>query len=79
VSLADAIEPAIDEIEASAHRGASLVGVPSGFAELDQLTNGFHGGQMIVIAARPAVGKSTLAMDIARSAAIHHAIPTVIF
>ena len=47
-----------------------MTGVPTGFADLDSLTNGLHPGQMIVIAARPAVGKSTLALDFARAAAI---------
>ncbi|WP_345712506.1 replicative DNA helicase [Kineococcus glutinatus] len=60
--LGDIIEGAIDEIEASSHRGDTMVGVPTGFADLDQLTNGLHPGQMIVIAARPAVGKA-LALD----------------
>src|SRR5690606_33029929 len=52
---------------------------PTGFADLDQLTNGLHPGQMIVIAARPAIGKSTLGLDLARSAAIKHGMTTVIF
>jgi replicative DNA helicase len=77
--LSAIIEGAIDEIEASSHRGDGLTGIPTGFADLDRLTNGFHGGQMIVIAARPAVGKSTLGLDVARSAAIHHKLPSVIF
>jgi replicative DNA helicase len=77
--LGEIIEGAIDEIEASSARGDGLTGVPTGFADLDRLTNGLHPGQMIVIAARPAMGKSTVALDIARSAAIHHKMPTVIF
>ncbi|WP_179756624.1 replicative DNA helicase [Kineococcus aurantiacus] len=60
--LGDVIEGTIDEIEASSHRGEGMVGVPTGFADLDNLTNGLHPGQMIVIAARPAVGKA-LALD----------------
>lgn len=60
--IADIIEGTIDEIEASSHRGEGMVGVPTGFADLDQLTNGLHAGQMIVIAARPAIGKA-LALD----------------
>jgi replicative DNA helicase len=60
--LSAIIEGAIDEIEASSHRGDGLTGIPTGFADLDRLTNGFHAGQMIVIAARPAVGKA-LALD----------------
>jgi replicative DNA helicase len=60
--LSEIIEGTIDEIEASSHRGDGLTGIPAGFADLDRLTNGFHAGQMIVIAARPAVGKA-LALD----------------
>ena len=56
--LSEIIEGTIDEIEASSHRGDAMVGVPTGFADLDQLTNGLHPGQMIVIAARPAMGKA---------------------
>ena len=77
--LSEIIEGTIDEIEASSHRGDGLTGIPAGFADLDRLTNGFHPGQMIVIAARPAVGKSTLGLDIVRSAAIHHGMSSVIF
>ena len=58
VPLGSVIEGTIDEIEASSHRGDGMVGVPTGFADLDQLTNGLHPGQMIVIAARPAIGKA---------------------
>ncbi len=77
--LAEIIEGTIDEIEASSHRSDGLTGVPTGFADLDALTNGLHPGQMIVIAARPAVGKSTMGLDIARSASIRHSLASVIF
>ncbi len=77
--ISEIIEATIDEIEASSHRGDGMVGVPTGFADLDRLTNGFHPGQMIVIAARPAVGKSTVGLDVCRSASIHHNLPSVIF
>ena len=50
----------LDEIEAIGNREAGLYGVPTGFADLDDLTNGLHAGQMIIVAARPAMGKSTL-------------------
>ncbi|MEL4505540.1 replicative DNA helicase [Luteococcus sp. H138] len=73
------IEPAIDEIESIANRGGEMSGVPTGFAELDDLTNGLHAGQMIIIAARPAVGKSTLALDFARAASIKHKLTTAFF
>ena len=54
------MEGTLDEIEAIGRRGGEMTGVPTGFADLDALTNGLHPGQMIVVAARPAVGKSTL-------------------
>ena len=77
--LSDIMPGALDEIEAIGSHGGKMTGVPTGFADLDSLTNGLHAGQMVVIAARPAIGKSTLALDLARSAAIRHNLPTVIF
>ena len=60
--LADIMEGAVEEIEGIASRGGELVGVPTGFIDLDRLTNGFHAGQLIILAARPAIGKA-LALD----------------
>ncbi|MFD7509761.1 replicative DNA helicase [Streptomyces sp. NPDC059853] len=60
--LSDIMEGALDEIEAIGARSGEMTGVPTGFTDLDALTNGLHPGQMIVIAARPAMGKA-LALD----------------
>jgi replicative DNA helicase len=79
VRLEEVMPATLDEIEAIGSRGGGMVGVPTGFADLDELTNGLHGGQMIVVAARPALGKSTLGLDFARSAAIRHGLATCIF
>ena len=79
VSFSEALEESINEIDANSNRPDGVYGVPTDFIEFDELTGGLHGGQMIVIAARPGVGKSTLALDIARSAAIHHQMTTVFF
>ena len=79
VSFSEALEETINEIDANSNRPDGVYGVPTDFIEFDELTGGLHGGQMIVIAARPGVGKSTLALDIARSAAIHHQMATVFF
>ena len=79
VSFSEALEATMREIDANSNRPDGVYGVPTDFIELDELTGGLHGGQMIVIAARPGVGKSTMALDIARSAAIHHHMPTVFF
>jgi replicative DNA helicase len=77
--LGDIMEGALDEIEAIGSRSGEMTGVPTGFTDLDQLTNGLHPGQMIIIAARPAMGKSTLALDFARAASIKNNLPSVIF
>ncbi|HEX7105990.1 MAG TPA: DnaB-like helicase C-terminal domain-containing protein, partial [Acidothermaceae bacterium] len=60
--LESLLQPTMDEIEASGQRGAGLTGVPTGFNDLDALTNGLHPGQLVVIAGRPAMGKA-LALD----------------
>ena len=60
--LRDLLEPTMDEIEHAAGAGGEMIGVPTGFTDLDELTNGLHPGQMIIVAARPAVGKA-LALD----------------
>ncbi|TQL46572.1 primary replicative DNA helicase [Homoserinimonas aerilata] len=79
IPLTVAVTTAIDEIEAAKGNDGSMTGVPTGFAELDDLTNGFHPGQMIIVAARPALGKSTLALDFARAASIKHDMPSIFF
>src|SRR5580704_15210035 len=58
LSLSEIMPGALDEIEAIGSRGGGMSGVPTGFADLDALTNGLHPGQMVVIAARPAIGKA---------------------
>ena len=79
VGLSTSIEAAINEIESAQKRGGDMVGVPTGFIELDELTHGFHPGQLIIVAARPAVGKSTIALDFARHAAVKADKPTIFF
>ena len=79
LSLGEVFEGAIEEIEAIAAHGGQMVGVPTGFADLDALTNGLHPGQLVIVAARPAIGKSTLGLDLARAASIHNGAASVIF
>ena len=79
LALEHLLQPALDEIESIGNRGGAMAGVPTGFRDLDELTNGLHPGQLIIVAARPAIGKSMLGLDFARSAAIAHNLPAVIF
>ena len=78
IQLSQLLPAALDEIE-KISAGIVGQGVKTGFKDLDALTNGFHPGNMIVLAARPAVGKSTLGLDIARYASIHKGETSVIF
>ncbi|WP_227487022.1 replicative DNA helicase [Nocardioides malaquae] len=79
VPLSDIMNDVLDEIEAIGSREQGVYGVPTGFAEFDDLTNGLHSGQMIIVAARPAMGKSTLALDFCRAASIHNNMTSVFF
>lgn len=77
--LQDLLQPTMDEIDAIATHGGTASGVPTGFADLDDLTNGLQPGQMITIAARPGVGKSTMGLDVLRSCSIANGMPSAIF
>ncbi|MFU8946547.1 replicative DNA helicase [Mycetocola zhadangensis] len=79
VPLNEAVGTAFEEIEANNGAEGGMSGTPTGFAEMDELTNGFHGGQLIIVAARPALGKSTLALDFARAASIGNNQPSIFF
>lgn len=72
VTLEQVVPELYEELERNANRDGGLDGVPTGFSELDAKLNGLRAGQMIIIAARPGGGKSTLAMDICRSCAVHN-------
>ncbi len=77
--LEELLQPTMDEIDAIASRDGQSTGVPTGFADLDQVTNGLHPGQMIVVAARPGLGKSTLGLDFARSCSIGNGMTSAFF
>ncbi|MCL1923858.1 MAG: replicative DNA helicase [Propionibacteriaceae bacterium] len=77
--VSELLQETWDEMDALAAHGGRLHGVPTGFTKLDELTNGLHPGQMIIVAARPSIGKSTVALDMARSAAVHNMMTTAVF
>lgn len=79
VPLEELLQPTMDEIDAIASQGGISRGVPTGFVELDELTNGLHPGQMIVVAARPGMGKSTLGLDFMRSCSIKNHQSSIVF
>lgn len=79
VNLTDVVKQAIGEIEQAYSSDGSCTGVSSGFPSLDRLTTGFHRGDMFVLAARPSMGKTSLAMCIAENVAIDQGIPVGVF
>ncbi|MFJ4343220.1 replicative DNA helicase [Streptomyces sp. NPDC088915] len=68
-----------DNLDALMKGTGKMTGVPTGFTDLDALTNGLQAGQLVVIGARPAMGKSTLALDFARAASVKHGLTSVFF
>lgn len=77
--IKDVLVESFTQLEELYNRKQHITGVPSGFTELDYRTAGFHGSDLILIAARPAMGKSAFALNIATNAAIRANVPVVIF
>lgn len=78
-AIGDKVHEAWDRIEALSKKEDGIRGVPSGFADLDSLLSGFHPSDLVILAARPSVGKTALVLDIARNAAVRHNVPVGIF
>jgi replicative DNA helicase len=77
--IKDLVKKAINTIEDFHQRQGMLTGVGTGFMDLDKMTSGLHAGEMIVIAARPSMGKTSLAMNIAEHVAIDERLPVGVF
>ena len=71
--------PAMERIEALQRGGKTITGVASGFNDLDELTSGFQPADLIIVAARPSMGKTALTLNIAQHAAIEHNLPVAFF
>src|ERR687887_1003742 len=78
-SLEELLHREIDKLEELSRRDVGLTGTPSGFTDLDNLTGGFQPGNLIVVAARPSMGKSSLATNFAENAAVGHGRPVALF
>lgn len=73
------IKEAIEQIEEASKREDSLSGVPSGFTRLDRLTSGWQPSDLIIVAARPSMGKTAFVLSMARSMAVEHKRPVAVF
>ncbi len=79
VKISDVIGKAIDKIEEAAKQEDNLSGVPSGFVSLDRITSGWQLSDLIIIAARPSMGKTAFILSMARNMAVNHNVPVGIF
>ncbi len=79
IAIGEKLDAAWDRIESSSKNDGAVRGVPTGYPDLDSLLSGLHKSDLIILAARPSVGKTSLALDIARNAAVRHNIPVGIF
>jgi replicative DNA helicase len=78
-SIKDLVNRAINTVEDFHARQGMLTGIGTGFVDLDKITSGLHAGEMIVIAARPSMGKTSLAMNIAEHVAVDQKLPVGVF
>ncbi len=78
-SLKQILPEAVDRIDALHRSDGSITGVPSGYSEFDKLTAGLQPGDLVIVAGRPSMGKTTFAVNIAENAAIGSRIPTAIY
>lgn len=77
--ISEVVKSSLALLEEKRKMGENVTGVPTGFKELDTLTAGLQKGALIIVAARPGVGKTSFALNIAENAAIRHKIPVAIF
>lgn len=78
-SMNDVLKEALDHIDEASKRTDGLSGVPSGFTSLDRITQGWQNSDMIVVAARPAMGKTAFILSMARNMTVNHKVPVLIF
>ncbi len=71
--------PAIEQAEELNRRGSSVTGLPTGFRDLDRMLSGLHPSNLLIVAARPGMGKSSLALNMAQHAAVDHDTPVALF
>jgi replicative DNA helicase len=79
VPLREVLNTVFDTMQSTYQSEDKILGVPTGFKDLDQMTSGFQAGDLIILAARPSMGKTTLALNFAAHAALHKQMPVAVF
>jgi len=78
-SMSTLVKKALDEVEEAASKDGGITGVPTGFVELDKMTNGWQGSDLLIIAARPAMGKTAFVLTMTRNMAVEFKRPVAFF
>src|SRR3712207_1015992 len=78
-SIEEVLHVELDKLQRLSKEGTALTGTPSGYKDLDEMTGGFQPGNLVILAARPSMGKSALVCNIAENAAIDHNRPVALF
>jgi replicative DNA helicase len=79
ISVQETLKEAIEKIQALFEFEGDITGIPTGFKDLDRMTAGMQDSDLVIVAGRPSMGKTTLAMNIAEHAALKHEIPVAVF
>lgn len=79
VPIRDVVMNTLDEIEEASRNKGKVTGIPTGFIDLDYKLTGLHPSQLIIVAARPAMGKTAFVLNIAQNVACNHNVPVAIF
>ena len=79
VGVRDVLPDVVDRIDTLYHQDSDVTGLPTGFTDLDRLTSGLQNGDLVIVAGRPSMGKTTFAMNIAEAAALQSGPPTAVF
>jgi replicative DNA helicase len=77
--IEEVLDDELDKLHRLSREGTALTGTPSGFKDLDEITGGFQAGNLVIIAARPAMGKSALVCNIAENASVEHGKSVALF
>ena len=78
-SMGNLVVELLDRVEEMSQNPNDITGVPTGFTDLDRMTSGLQGGDLVIVAGRPSMGKTSLAMNIAEHVAIEHGLPVAVF
>jgi len=79
VGIKDLLVKAVDRIDSLFQQDQPFTGIPTGFDDFDEKTSGLQSADLVIVAGRPSMGKTTFAMNIAENAAIKHKVPVAVF